>query len=81
VKRVQVEWVDSMADGGWSDREDAIRRAENPDVMNVSSVGYLVAEADDRLLLASSFGPHADIVQGCVQIPSAAVREVKELRR
>ena len=81
MKRVQVEWLDSMTDGGWSDRDDAIRRAEHPDVLRVTSVGYLIADTDEWLLLATSHGPHADIVQGCVQIPREIVREVRELRR
>jgi hypothetical protein len=81
VKRVQVEWIDSVTDGGWISRDEAVNRAATPDVLACTSVGLLVANEDGYLLLATSHMRDGDLVQGCLQIPKDTIRDIWELRR
>jgi hypothetical protein len=81
VRRVQVEWVDSVSDDGWVVREDAVTRAAKEGMLDCVSVGMLLDETEEYVLLATSHMRDGDLVQGCLQIPRAAVLSVKELRR
>jgi hypothetical protein len=81
MKRVQVQWIDSVSDDGWINREDAITRAAKEDILDCTSVGFLLDETDRYVLLALSHMRDGDLVQGCLQIPREAVREIKELRQ
>jgi hypothetical protein len=81
MKRVQVTWIDSISDGAWVTREEAVSRATKDDILDCTSVGLLLADTDDYVLLATSHMRDGDLVQGLLQIPRVAVREVKELRR
>lgn len=81
MKRVQVEWIDSISDGSWVTREEAVTRAQKGDILACTSVGLLLADTDDYVLLATSHMRDGDLVQGLLQIPRVAVRGVKELRR
>lgn len=78
---VRVDWTDSVTDGGWSDREEAIRRAAAPDVMACTSVGFVIDDTPEYLLVGTSWMRDGDLVQGALQIPRVAVREVRRLRR
>lgn len=79
MKRVQVTWTDSITDGGWVEREAAIQRAEQPDVMNCESVGFLLADEPGYLLLATTHMRDGDMVQGVLQIPRVAVTAVRPI--
>lgn len=81
LKRVQVEWIDSVSAAEWLSCDDALARACKPGVLDCTSVGLLLSDSDEYLLLCTSYMRDGDLVQGCLQIPREAVREVKELGR
>ena len=81
MKRVQVAWIDSVSDDGWIVRDDALTRAAKDGMLDCVSVGLLLDENDSYVLIATSHMRDGDLVQGCLQIPREAVREIKELRR
>lgn len=54
VSRVEVEWVDSGCDEGWTE-EDTIRAGLEDDAQSICvTVGYLIHEDDDRLAVCQS---------------------------
>jgi hypothetical protein len=80
-ERVQVEWVDSVSHDGWDNHEAAVTRAATPGVLDCTSVGLLLANTDDYVLLCTTHMRDGDLVQGLLQIPQVAVREIKGLRK
>lgn len=50
---VYVEWVDSMGGGRWQDVE-GIRECASIDNMLIKTVGWLVADEDDYVVIAHS---------------------------
>lgn len=78
INLVEVEWLDSMTDGGWISKDDAIARATK-DAMLHRSVGYLIHETDDMILLAGSRDEYCDQLCGTMQIPRVAVLTIKSL--
>jgi hypothetical protein len=80
---IEVKWIDSLIlqHGEWMDRDDLDLSNEN---MRHSSVGYLVAESDDAICLASSHNdqPEEPInrISGGVVIPKVAIIETIVLR-
>jgi hypothetical protein len=80
-RRVQIEWVDSVSDGGWTTYDDALSRAETKGVLNCTSIGLLLSDSDEYVLLCTSHMRDGDLIQGCLQIPRCAVRDMKDLRR
>ncbi len=86
MKRVEVEWVDSCAvQFGWDD-VDTYRERHQPDL--IRSVGVLLDEKPDSIMLCLSWTPEAenpkrdkDSVNDCMVIPRVAIRAIHELRR
>ena len=76
-KMLRVTWRDSVGDSGWHDADDTF----SVDV--IESVGFLVDENSDRLVLATSRlttrinGP---LWSGMVTIPAEAVVSKKVLQ-
>lgn len=79
MRIVEVEWLDSVSEGRWHPKDDAIREATR-DVMLHRSVGYLVHETDELILLAGSRGEDGANVADTMQIPRVAVLQVRKLR-
>ena len=80
MKRVEVEWLDSICEGSWHRRDDVIREATREAMLH-RSIGYLVHENDEMVLLAGSRGESGVMVSDTMQIPRVAVLTVRELRR
>jgi hypothetical protein len=80
---IEVKWIDSLVleHGEWMDRDNLDLSNEN---MLHSSVGYLVAESDVAICLASSHNdqPHEPInrISGGVVIPKVAITNTNVLR-
>ena len=51
MKIVEVVWLDSQARGGWTDKNEM--QEWNEDIL-CKSVGYLVREENDRIVLVMS---------------------------
>lgn len=80
MKRVEVEWVDSMVlnYGEWAGREE---HEEAFGEMTHRSCGYLFSDSDKGLILAQSVyeGNEGDRAAGAMFIPRPAVLSVTEL--
>ena len=73
---VQVDWVDSIASNDWVTREEAVLRARGEGVMHSVSVGMLLDETDDYVLLIGSHMRDGDLVTGTMQIPRSSISEI-----
>jgi hypothetical protein len=72
---VEVDWIDSATKHGWHDKSDL----PEPGDMPCLSIGYLVEDGDDRLVLVFGIGQNEYL---CSQlIPKSAVQKVTRLRR
>ena len=78
-KLVLVEWVDSNGGGGWDEPKTVLRNAEE-NTLGCETVGWLLAENDRYLLVASSRTTSSDKqVRDAMQIPRCAVLRVRTL--
>lgn len=75
IRPVRVEWVDSMGTAGWRDYSPADLRC--------TSVGILVDQNDERVVIANSVA-HANQGTGyyhdVLEIPRAAVKRIRRLK-
>lgn len=80
MKRVEVEWVDSMMlnYGEWADRDDHERAVDH---MTHRSCGYLFSENGRAIILAHTIyeGEAGDRAAGAMLIPRVAILSLKEL--
>ena len=80
-KIVEVIWLDSGTEQGWSDAEDILREAE--DGLVCSSVGYLICETDKTITIAQGLGFDSPGKVGeigeATTIIRASVVEIREL--
>lgn len=83
MKMVLVDWVDSHSDGGWKPLSEIKKDALLKDRLNCQSVGYLILETKDFVLLAMSLTiPMPKEEQNfteTMQIPKCSIGSIKEL--
>jgi hypothetical protein len=72
---VRVEWIDSVQEHGWSYLEESLKKS-NDEAMECVSVGFLVKETDNFIVLAESFMMASSSVSGFMQIPKVAVDKI-----
>lgn len=75
---VMVEWIDSVGGGGWERPEEA-RRAAERETMRVTTLGYVLGDTDDYLLLCMSVMENNESVLAPLQIPKVAVLSVRDV--
>lgn len=78
MKLVEVEWLDSIGEGRWTNVEEAIRIATKSYMLH-RTAGYLVHENDDMILIAGSRNETGETVADTMQIPKVAVINVRNL--
>ena len=80
---VEVVWVDSEHDAGWNTLQEVLEENEKP--LECHSVGYLILEKDDRVVLATSIGMAVgeddNQVSAYLTIPKAAIIKMKGPRK
>lgn len=85
MRRVEVQWLDSCRlYDGWQDVAHYERFAESPpSTVHCTSIGWLVAESEQGLVLSLNRGGEPDGVSDSVAdgmfIPAASVVAVREL--
>lgn len=83
MKLVAVSWIDSHTDNDWKTVENAKREASEASALMMRSVGYVVEETTEYVLLAGTWSPGVnagdDLVNNTMQIPRVAVTEVRAL--
>ena len=77
LKMVQVDWVDAMSDDNtWQELTDLAKQTLKP----VTSVGWILAENEENIILISSFDEDAQMGGGGCTIPQACVKKVIYLK-
>ena len=77
LKRVEVEWVDSVNAGGWHVPHETLAFSEDPGPI-VSTLGYVEKRTKKYLILAQSV--HGTNRANLVAIPHSAVQRVRTLK-
>lgn len=78
VEIIEVEWVDSVISHGWEYKEDAVAKATD-EVLACRTVGYLVGETSESLVLCMGEQPGSRSVLALCQIPLCAVKSRRVL--
>ena len=79
-----VRWRDSMRETGWRSVDDATKHIYQSDYLDCESVGFVVGETSDRLMLALNhqhIEGSEETVGETIVIPKAAIFERHELIR
>ena len=80
-KAVEVSWSDIAARGGWHDKEDTMAKAQ---VMDCSSVGYLIHRDETKLVLVQSHSPEQhgkdELWADSLTIPAPVIKRVRILK-
>lgn len=79
-RMVLVRWVDSAGTSGWRPRAEAVADLDRPSIMACLTVGYLIGEGADAIMVAASIGHDGDAVDNTLQIPRVAIVSIKTLR-
>lgn len=74
LKVVHVQWVDSEAIGEWTELSEA-----SHDLGVIHTVGLLVHQDTDSLLIASTYDGVREAVNAAIWIPRACVKAVTPL--
>lgn len=74
AKVVEIHWVDSMATPGWFGHLEEAKQS-----MLIRTVGFLVADLDDRVVITSTISSESLIMDPLV-IPRVAIVEQYEVR-
>ena len=79
MKLVEVEWLDycSMAGSTWNSMEDVKRLA----IIHMESVGYVISDTKDELVLASHISKDLENCSGDMCIMKKAITKMKVLRK
>jgi hypothetical protein len=80
VEILEVRWVDSVGAQGWQTIDEARRDAEADDMVH-RSVGWLIADEPEYVLLALSRRDSWRYVDLTLQIPRGAIVGTRILRR
>jgi hypothetical protein len=74
---VYVEWIDSSRSDGWADRKEIGVLAHGKDELLCWSVGLLIEESDDRIVISTSENPAHDAISP-LAIPRCAITRIKK---
>lgn len=68
MRIVKVDWEDITSHSGW-------HHVSDNGLLLISSVGYLVAQSKDNILLAQSLSPENDRIAESLTIPRSVIRK------
>lgn len=78
-KKVEVFWRDAVYQGGWQDPEDFKSTINDSTSEECSTIGYVIEDNDQRIVLAMSVGPNEDHQLGNTwTIPKGMVTAIVE---
>lgn len=73
---VHVQWVDSQSQNGWHDLSDLeLERSIT------HSVGLLITDNKEYIVVAHSFDPETDHYNGIMRIPKACILKTRTICR
>ena len=77
MKMVMVDWLDAMSDDNtWQELDELAKQTLKP----VTSVGWILTENKDNIILISSFDEDAQMGGGGCTIPKACVKRIVQLK-
>lgn len=83
MERVEVLWIDSHSATGWVSLKEAKETAAENNALRMLSIGYLIEDNPEYLLLGGTISPPVsgddELVDGTMQIPRFAVVSVMRL--
>ena len=74
--RVEVEWEDAASEDRWQEMDEAVVGLSRPWL--VRSIGYLIHDTEDGVILAGSVDPE-DSVCMTLKIPRGMIKEITPL--
>lgn len=73
ARRVEVVWLDSLVvQGTWHGPHELAENLD-PNELAHCSVGYVAAENEHAIVLATSTNRRGDVFAGCIAIPKCSV--------
>ena len=85
IRMVLVTWLDSglaSSDAEWQTTEEIVgsMRLHDESSMQVSTVGYLIHEDDEHLVVAQSYDPHNEHFLNAQMIFAPCVIAIRDLQ-
>ena len=78
---VKVEWVDISLGAEWADLEDITEWAKEKWKEGIVTIGYLVLERKQYIVVAASYDITLDTYHDYSIIPKGAIKRVKRVER
>lgn len=79
-RAVRVQWVDSVGCEGWQHMSDVTENLMQPGSMDHVSVGLLIEETPDRILIALGSGANeSETIHQPIVIPKCAITRLTDL--
>jgi hypothetical protein len=73
ARPVLIRWRDSHVESGWAPVDEALRKIEDADYLAAVSVGLLVHEDEDKVVICMSIGNTGEEVCDLQTIPREAI--------
>ena len=77
-KYCEIDWLDTMAERGWIKKIESINNAKIENAMLHHSVGFLLEDNNDYILICQSINHSQEIISESLQIPKVSIVRKKE---
>ena len=77
MRLVLVVWTDAGGRSGWQDADEVVRWANDDENFSIVTVGFVMAESEDALLLAPSVSGNK--VLDPIRIPQRAIEHIEDI--
>ena len=74
MKVIMVHWYDAVSDNSWLKIDDV-----HPSTGLTQSVGFLVKETKEAIVLSHTYDPDSSHVNGTMEIPKALIKKRRTL--
>jgi len=75
MKAVQVDWLDTVSDPGWKNKNYKV----NPKDMLQHTVGYLLENSKKQVVVCQSYSETLGNCAERIQIPKSCIKRVRKL--
>ncbi len=78
-KLVWIKWVDSIGYSKWTN-EDYLKEEFEKDILCCESVGWVIKEDKDRIMIAPHKSLNTNSFDGTMTIPKCSIKEIQEIK-
>ena len=78
-KLVKIDWIDSACSNSWWTFGDEEKELEKITPISITSVGYVIKEADTYICLAQNIGDEPDQFCNVITIPKGCIEKMTTL--